>query len=578
MLFDSEREEVTDPDPPAVPYRAPPAVARPDSDAAIAAIGTGTVAVAAATALGACGGGSDGGAAATPAPPPAPAVTDKEAARFAAHASMGTTAADIARIQGIGLAAWLDEQFNLPRSTGIWDWLVTKGYNDPSFINTQQGIDAALWRSLITGSDTLRQRVALALSELMVVGIDGLNVSWKPFVAAAYMDLLLDNAFGNFRTLLQAVSTSPAMGIYLTFRGNVKANASTGSMPDENYARESMQLFTIGLYELNSDGTLKLTGGKPKETYTQDDIIGLARVFTGWDLDSSSNTTPDRMRRPMTQVTSRHEPGEKKFLGTTIAAGTDGVKSLALALDTLFAHPNVAPFVGRQLIQRLVTSNPSASYVSRVAASFADNGSQVRGDLKAVIKAILLDDEARNAAGLADPVFGKLREPVLRFTAWARAFSAASPSDTWPVGNTSDPAARLGQSPVRSGSVFNFFRPGYVPPNSPIGTANLVAPELQITNESSVVGYVNFMQATVGAGVGDVKADYTAWLPLVATPAALLDQLNLVLAAGQLGASTLSSIIAAISAVSMTTDAGKLNRLYAAITLVLAAPEFITQK
>jgi uncharacterized protein (DUF1800 family) len=238
----------------------------------------------------------------------------------------------------------------------------------------------------------------------------------------------------------------------------------------------------------------------------------------------------------------------------------------------------VAPFVSRQLIQRLVTSNPSAAYIARVASVFNDNGTGVRGDLKAVLKAVLLDDEARSDTHLGDPAFGKLREPMLRFLAWARAFQVASPSDAWAIPNTTDPGTRLGQSPGRSPSVFNFFRPGYVPPNSEIGTHALVAPEFQITNESSVVGYVNYMQRALSTGIADVKADYSAILPLVSDSQALLNELNTVLAAGQLSAATLATMKPALDSISVSTDAGKNNRLYAALTLVLAAPEFITQK
>jgi uncharacterized protein (DUF1800 family) len=251
---------------------------------------------------------------------------------------------------------------------------------------------------------------------------------------------------------------------------------------------------------------------------------------------------------------------------------------LKIALDALFAHPNIAPNISRQLILRLVTSNPTPAYVARVAAVFSNDGSGVKGNLKAVVKAILLDNEARSSARLGDPNFGKQREPILRLTAWARATAATSSADAWTIGNTSDPATRLAQSPLRSGSVFNFFRPGYVPPNSAIGSAGLVAPEFQITNESSVVGYLNFMQTTVSKGVGDVKADYTALMPLADTAQALLDELNVVMAAGQLSAATLAVMKAALDSMPAATDPARLNRIYAALVLVLAAPEFIIQK
>ena len=281
---------------------------------------------------------------------------------------------------------------------------------------------------------------------------------------------------------------------------------------------------------------------------------------------------------PLVQVASRYETGAKTFLGTTIPAGTDAVTALTRALDTIFGHANVGPFVSRQLIQRLVTSNPSAAYVGRVAATFANDGSGVRGDLKAVLKAILLDPEARDDSVATGASWGKLREPMLRFLGWARAYGATSASDAWAIGSTADPATRFGQSPGRSASVFNFFRPGYVPPSSGFATRTMVAPEFQITNESSVVGYVNFMQRMVSTGIGDVKGSYASLGSLAADSAALLDEINLVLAADSLSTTTLAPLKSALDTIAVATDAGKSNRIYAALTLVTAAPEFIAQK
>jgi uncharacterized protein (DUF1800 family) len=539
----------------------------------------------AATALSACGGGgSDSPGTVTPPPPvvvPPEPVTPERASRFLAQASMGATREQITRVQAIGYSGWLDEQFALPASGTRWDWLIAGGYDVLTNKNSEAGADACQWRKLLTAPDTLRQRVTLALSEIVVAAVAGfVGNGWKTFSAAAYLDLLEANAFGNYRTLLQQISLSAPMGEFLTFRGNVKFNANTGAMPDENYAREVMQLFSIGLTQLNLDGSPKLTSGLPTETYTLEDITGLARVFTGWNYDLTGTTAdvPEFKRRPMTQTANRHETGTKAFLGTTIAAGVDGAASLTQALDAIFAHANVAPFISRQLIQRLVCSNPSGPYIARVATVFNNDGAGVKGNLKAVIKAILLDSEARSGARLTDPNFGKLREPILRFTAWGRAFKASSPSDAWAIGNTSDPATRLGQSPLRSGSVFNFFRPGYVPPNSAIGTAGLVAPEFQITNESTVVGYVNYMQTIISRGTGDVKGDYSALMPLADTAQALLDEINVVLVAGQLSAATVALIKGALESMAAGTDAARLNRIYAALVMVMAAPEFIVQK
>jgi uncharacterized protein (DUF1800 family) len=370
--------------------------------------------------------------------------------------------------------------------------------------------------------------------------------------------------------------------MYLTFRGSMKANPVSGALPDENYARELMQLFTIGLVQLNLDATPALNGGAAAYTYGQSDITGLARVFTGYDFDvagTSPATSPDFLRRPLTQIASRHETGASSFLGATVPANTPAAGALGIALDTIFAHPNVGPFVSRQLIQHLVASNPSAGYVTRAATVFNNDGSGVKGNLAAVIKAILLDDEARSASVAAGAAAGKLREPMLRFSAWARAWNATSPSNAWSIGNTSDAATRLGQSPLRSPSVFNFFRPGYVPPNSAIAAAALVAPEFQITNESTVVGAVNYLQrAMSGQGVGDLAADYASLLALADDAVALVAEINLVLAANQLGAATATTIATAVQTMPGGSDALRLRRIYASLTLVVAAPEFVVLK
>jgi uncharacterized protein (DUF1800 family) len=546
-------------------------------------VGLPAAALASAALLSACGGGggSTGGSGSTAPVISAPPVTEIQASRFLAQASTSATREQIARVSAIGYAAWIDEQMAMPPSQNRWDWLVAKGFNAAANIFTQNGFDSVVWYKLINAPDTLRQRVTFALSEIIVVGIDGLvGAGWQAFSAAQFLDLLEAQCFGNFRTLLENVSTSAAMGQYLTYRGNTKYNAKTGALPDENYARELMQLFSIGLIKLNPDGTPLTVNGVQQETYTLDDITGLARVFTGWDFDlsTSKTDTPDFLRRPMTQVDSRHETGASTFLGATVPAGLNGAQSLKAALDIIFAHPNVAPFICRQLIQRLVTSNPTPAYVQRVASVFLNDGKGVKGNLGAVVKALLLDDEARNAANLSNPQSGKLREPVLRLLAWARAYKLSSVSGNWSIGNTSDPATRLGQSPSRSSSVFNFFRPGYLPPNSAIGAASLVAPEFQITNESTVVGYVNFMQRLVSLGNTDLIPDYSSLLPLAENAPALLKEINIVLAAGQISDETLNNIATAINTMPTGTDARKNNRIYAALTLVLAAPEFLVIK
>jgi uncharacterized protein (DUF1800 family) len=486
--------------------------------------------MAALVALAACGDGSDGAAnsgdgatllgAKGPASAGYPSArSDAEAARFLLQAQAYATTADIAAVRAGTFADWLSTQYGKAIGPTGWDWLNARGYatidsTTRYFDNTYPG-DYMIWNQLMTSPDALRKRCALALSEFFVVSLSGLDFAWRSHGIAAWWDLLVAHAFGNFRQLLEAVTLNPAMGYYLNTKGNLKENTATGRQPDENYAREVMQLFTIGLYQLNLDGTEKRGGqeGGRIETYSQSDVTNLARVFTGYDVDMSQNVnTYDAVlnrnipnttaaRLPMVLNASRHSTLAATFLGANVPANTPGAAALKTALDTLFNHPNVGPFFGRQMIQRLVTSNPSRAYVARVGAAFNNNGSGVRGDLKAVWSAILLDEEARSPAGLTQSSFGRLREPMLRLVQWGRTFGITSALGSWKIGDLSNTASQLGQSPLRSPSVFNFFRPGYVPPSTALATSKAVAPEFQIVNESTVGGYLNYLQGVVRNGL-----------------------------------------------------------------------------
>ena len=544
-----------------------------------------------AVALTACGGGAgtpatgsgSGGGGTTPpvtVPPTTTKPTTAQASRLLLQAQFAASDTDITAVQNQGYSAWLDAQFALPASQTGWDWLMANGYNDASFINVSLPMDYMIWKQLMGTPDQVRKRVALALSEIMVASINGVAVNWRSFAMAAYWDTLVANAFGNFRTLLEAITLNPGMGYYLNTLGNQKANTS-GRQPDENYAREVMQLFTIGLYELNTDGSYKLgTNGQPIETYTQNDVTNLARVFTGWNVDNTGSTATNLLyvKQPMVNNAALHETGASSFLGVTVPANATAIESLKIALDALFNHANVGPFIGKQLIQRLVTSNPTAAYVGRVAAVFNNNGSGVRGDMKAVIKAVLLDDEARNDATLVRSDFGRIREPMVRLVQWARTFGVTSPSDQWRIADTTSDSTRLGQSPLRSPTVFNFFRPGFVPPNTALATSGQVAPELQITSEVTVAGYINFMQTVVKAGLADAVPAYTAERALLNDTTALVDRLNLLLAANQLSAATTATIRTALASIATTTTAGQDNRMAAAVWMVMAAPEYLVQK
>ncbi len=366
-----------------------------------------------------------------------------------------------------------------------------------------------------------------------------------------------------------------------------------------------MQLFTIGLFELNSDGTNRLVNGNPVESYTSEDVTGLAKVFTGYDFDLAGLAftpevggtrqipDPEYTRRPMTadptrwfpaRATGFHSNEAKTFLGLTIPAGTGAAESLRRALDHLFNHPNVGPFFARQMIQRLVTSNPSPAYVGRVAAVFANNGQGRRGDLAAVFKAILLDNEALDPANVTNPNFGKLREPVLRYVQLARTFGARSNSGNWLVGDLSDPASALGQSPLRSPSVFNFFRPGYFPANTEIANRGLLAPEFQLVNETSVAGYVNFLERAITGGrtpVADIRLDFAAEVAIAQDSTALLDRLDLLLTGRQLSQGVRDTIRGAMEDVPVTAtspNAEKLRRVQIGVALILASTDYLIQK
>ncbi|MFN4119865.1 DUF1800 family protein [Acidovorax sp.] len=562
-----------------------------------------------------------------PAPAPAPSTptlgnyahpvarSDQEAARFLLQAQFSASTSEIAILRSTTYADWLDSQFARSAGQRGWDWLNQRGYasisNDTSYYDNSYPGDYMIWNQLMTAPDQLRKRVALALSEICVVSLTGLDFSWRSHAIAHYWDQLVANAFGNYRQVLEDVTLNPAMGFYLNTRGNQKENPATGRLPDENYAREVLQLMSIGLSALNPDGTVRRDGsGKPIDSYTQSDVTNLARVFTGYDFDQSQNTpttvpgttrtvpSTTFARLPMALNASRHSTLDATFLGTTIPGSTPGAAALKTALDTLFNHPNVGPFIGKQLIQRLVTSNPSPAYVARVAAAFNNNGLGVRGDLRAVVKAILLDDEVRAPAGLTQPGFGKLREPMLRLVQWGRTFGVSSARGSWKIGNLSDPGSRLGQSPLRSPSVFNFFRPGYVPPSTTLAASGAVAPEFQLVNESSVGGYLNYMQGVIRNGIYvnapelpnnasttnngfDIKASYSSELALVTDPDALVARINLLMCAGQLSAATVKLISDALKTTNVTaasTDNAKLDRVAAAVFLVMASAEYLVQK
>lgn len=563
---------------------------------------------AAALSVAACGGPTDNPDDPT-SPGAAQSVSDKptpaEASRFLQQATFGPTEAEIDALVASGYSDWFKRQISAPRTSAVPDVLATIA--DFAARQSSPGPRAVTdfaYRAQISQSDQLRQRMVFSLSQIVVTSLEDPTLSDNLSAFAGYIDTLNTNAFGNYRNLLEDVTYSPAMANYLTYLNNQRANAQTGSVPDENYAREIMQLFTIGLVELNPDGTPRTNAqGQQIETYTNADITGLARVFTGlsWGDTSFGGRIPESSQpalnySPLRMWPAEHSPEEKTFLGMTIPAGTDGVASIDLALDRLVAHSNVAPFISSQLIQRLVTSNPTPQYVRRVANAFIAGvytlpdrstvGSGVRGDLAATLAAVLFDTEARDLTRRNDPNFGRVREPVLRFAHWARIAKVNTPtvlganglSDNFIV-QEANSADRLGQQQYRSPSVFNFYRPGYVASGSQSAAAGLVAPELQITSTNSVTGFANFMRTVITntSQTSTFLPSYSDFIPLADRPELLLDTLNLVMLANTLTAETRARILTALNEITIRPDRpGEdfRNRVNLAMVMITLSPEY----
>jgi uncharacterized protein (DUF1800 family) len=460
----------------------------------------------------------------------------------------------------------------------------------------------AWWYNAVSGSDQLRQRMAFALSEILVVSDVDASFYWQGQALASYYDLLASNALGNFRTLLGAVSVSPVMGVYLTFFKNDLPNPATGVQADENYAREIMQLFTIGVWQLNPDGTQQLDGnGNPIPTYAQSDVTNLADVFTGWGSQAVGGNSGARawssdedLLDPMVCYPEHHDSSAKTIVGgVPIAAGGTCQSDMGTALDTLFNHPNTGPFISKQLIQRLVTSNPSPAYVARVAAVFANDEQGARGDLLAVAKAILTDPEAVTVGTSADA--GKLREPALRLTALWRAFSAAQSNGTVNEGVISSALTDFGEDSLESPTVFNFFTPSYQRAG-PLSEAGLVVPEFQITNENTIVLTANALEmqaytfvSNSGAvqigtdsvaghgtpGATDMVLHTAAWESYATDAGTLVTQLGLVFMPDQMSTAMYNTLVSYVDAIPVTSPA---NRVIEAASLLLDSPQYSVQR
>ena len=504
-----------------------------------------------------------------------------EAFQLLNQATFGATETNARVLIDLGVEDWIEQQIAQPASLQL-PYLQSLPEPDRAPQLQPERVDS-WYRNVIDGPDQLRQRVAFALSQIMVVSEVG-ALRQMPYALADYYDVLTENAFGNFRDLLEEVTLHPAMGVYLSMLGNQKPDTERNISPDENYARELMQLFTIGLVELNGDGTVRTDAqGEEIPTYDQNIIEGFAHVFTGWNYAGGDNF--NRARRtntsqtlPMDQYAAYHATGTKQLLsGVQLPAGQPGRQDLEDALDNLFAHSNVGPFIAIRLIQRLVTSNPSPEYVARVASTFNNNGSGVRGDLEAVVKAILMDEAARSAA--TAPSRGKLKEPLLRLTQFWRAYDAQSADGSFVF----NPATInvFAQGPLQSPSVFNFFSPFYAPPGE-IGDAGLTAPELQIATEyqNTLITNYFYQQAfrrhseRANLRSDQVYIDISEELALAADADALIERVADKLLAGEISPTLRTQARAMVE----TREADSaVARVAEAIYLVVSSPEFARQ-
>jgi len=541
-------------------------------------------------------------------------ASDAEAARFLAQATFGPTLDDIAHLRQVGYSAWIDEQVGYPVSSQLTfmknaaaragtgndvqrDWRV-----DAWFVNALGGKDPI--KPTVIHRDQLRQRVAFALSEIFVIS-DATSdlLGGAPQGMTHYYDTLARDAFGNYRTLLEDVTLHPTMGLYLSMMQNQKPDPVRNIRPDENYAREVLQLFSVGLVRLNRDGTPLLgLDGKPVPSYSQETVKGFAHVFTGWTFKGCAalgefdcyfyEPSSPAWVSPMENQAAYHASAQSKQLldypgaalpGGVLAGGGTGRSDLTAALDNIHRHPNVGPFIGRQLIQRLVTSNPSSGYVDRVASAFDDNGQGVRGDLRAVVRAILLDPEARDPA--AQPAnFGKVREPLLRLTHLWRALGGRSKSGFVDEFWTLD--YNLGQQPMFAPSVFNFFSPNY----RPIGEASqngLAAPELQLATDYMLPATESYLMRKIydsyvgnpnGIEDDEVAISLTRDTALATQPAQLIERYNTLFLSGQMSAPMKQVLLERLNGMPANTAAAKRERVQEALYLIVNSPEYLVQQ
>jgi Protein of unknown function (DUF1800) len=506
-------------------------------------------------------------------------ITQADAVRFLEQSTFGPTTPLIAQVRNVGFDAFLEEQFNTPASsyptlplfpttppTDCPTGSICRRDNYSMYLLQNRFFTNALY-----GPDQLRQRVAFALHQIIVVsGVDITQPSWM----APYLQTLDRNAFGNFRQLLYEITLNPAMGNYLDMANNTRTN------PNENYAREILQLFSIGTVRLNQDGTLQLDElGQPIPTYDQNTVNNFARVFTGWRLAPPPVAGTPNYIDPMQPNQTQHDTAAKTLLrGVTLPAGQTAVQDLNDALDNIFTDPNVAPFISKQLIQHLVTSNPSPAYVQRISSVFNDNGAGVRGDLRAVVRAILLDSEARGDLK-TDPRYGHLKHPAQLIANLLRAFTARSADGTTTSDGYLNPqAVNMGMDLFRPPSVFSYFSPAFVVPR----TQGVRGPEFGILSTSTTLRRANFVNTLVFSSIpvgtnspNGTSLDFSAIQPLAGNPAQLVDALNTLMMHGSMSPDMRSSIISAVSTVSSTNP---LKRARTAVYLVATSSQYQVER
>ncbi len=547
------------------------------------------------------------------------------ASRLLAQATFGATREEIDRVAALGAAAYLEEQFASPQTLHL-----DTVRNNPDYPTQPYAVMApSIWKQYFEANDQLRQRMAFALSQILVISQQNNTIGDAACGSASYLDILGRNAFGNFRTLLKDVTLNAAMGHYLDMKQSAKADPVLNSIPNENYARELMQLFSIGTVMLNIDGSPQFVNGKTVETYSEATAQEVARAITGWtyagqdqakswrwlypDVPYPQNvadgiTACNAWSKPMEPWTAAynsaddkrviqggaHDTGAKTLLTypgsdnfkKNVPANQTPMQDIDAVIDNIFNHPNVGPFISELLIQRLVTSNPGGAYVSRVASAFNNNGAGVRGDMKAVIRAILLDVEARTPPTSLPQSFGKLREPVIRFTQFHRAFNAKMPNGKYSNLYDFSGSDSLGQNPLRAPSVFNFYSPEFAP-TGPISQNGLVGPEFGITNSATISGFMDFSKYAIINGFGQYETDKTKWIQpnydyyiaLAPNPTAMVDQLNSLLLSGSMSAqfrTQLIDVATKLTDSNITTQ--NAERFKTVLWLILNSPEYSIQK